>query len=290
VVASVAVLCAVGGASAADPARQVDRLVCSQKCDGAYESCMRWRSGKGTQDCQGDILRCKQVCDPGGEGAAAAAKNARPRSCREACLADFSDCVGRDDGKRRQDCAQTVMVCRQGCPPEPDDTAAAPEMIERRDSIAPSTRDAAPPPAAREAMPARDAMPPSAREVAPPPSTREQAVEHVAPAPKPAAAERAPVARAAAAEPEPAPVPPRDETETDVPASASRGNVFARAWCAVSGSCRAVGDTPLSCEERCDETYDACTARANPKRGGECAPALMRCRQGCEDTTVHTAP
>ena len=128
VVVSVAVLCSAVTASATDPVGQVDRMLCAKSCDSGYESCMRWRTGKGMQDCPGDLLRCRKQCDPTGESAAVA-KNARPRSCREACLADFSDCVSRSDGKQRQDCAQTVMVCRQGCPPDVRATNQARERL-----------------------------------------------------------------------------------------------------------------------------------------------------------------
>ena len=48
----------------ADLARAYDFYLCSDKCDKNYEACMRRRTGKGHEDCPGDVLKCRDKCSP----------------------------------------------------------------------------------------------------------------------------------------------------------------------------------------------------------------------------------
>ncbi|MBI3767833.1 MAG: hypothetical protein HY271_04965 [Deltaproteobacteria bacterium] len=252
IVAVTALLCAATVASAEESGNRSDALFCTERCDKGYETCMRWRTGKGTQDCPGNLFRCRNTCETPAERAAA--KLARPAlSCRDACQANFDTCLRADDGKHGQACAKSVMVCRNGCPAEPSEPAA--------ESAAPAnpvteTRTVPPPPAS-------DANAPEpARAVAPPVGDEPRSATSSA-----------------------AMAPATGETATHDAATPPRTSAWSRAWCAVTGSCgsRAAARRPVSCDDACGQAYDACIAREDPKRGGECATASVRCRTGCAD-------
>jgi hypothetical protein len=255
-----ALLCASTLATAEERGTRSDALFCSERCETTYETCMRWRTGKGTRDCPGDLMRCRNTCEP--PAARAAAQRARPPlSCRDACQSEFDACVHRDDGKHGEACAKSVMVCRDGCPPkEPsaNDSASRPQ-----------------PPTVKAA----DAAP-----VKPAPKS------HVA---APSSAQPAKVAAPARAETHSAAsVAATDEhVSSSATASVAAGTtprergpgIWSRMWCAITRSCGPRTSTaPVSCEDACRQSYDNCLTHEDPKRGGDCATASVRCRTKCD--------
>jgi hypothetical protein len=282
IVVVTALLCAATVAAAEESGNRSDALFCTERCDQGYETCMRWRTGKGTQDCPGSLLRCRNTCETPAERAAA--KLARPPlSCRDACQADFDTCLRADDGKHGQACAKQVMVCRNGCPAEPSEEPAAASAEPA--SPATETRTVPPPPAsdtaARAPTPTTDAAAPESVKVRTAPPSRAAAS-----APEPARAVAPPVRdQPRSATSSAAMAPATGETATHDAATPPRPSAWSRAWCALSGSCggRAAAKKPVSCDDACVQSYDACVAHEDAKRGGECAAASVRCRNGCAD-------
>jgi len=267
-------LCATTAATAEESGSRSDGLFCSERCDAAYGACMRRRTGKGPEDCPGNLVRCRNVCEPA--AARAAAKLARrPLSCRDACQADFDACLRRDDGKHGQACAKSVMVCRDACPGEPSESpaASAPPAIPE-----PPSPSLAPPPASPAPRSASPAPPPasaaeSVRAVAPPVPYDVRSATSVAATP-----DRTPSSAAA---------PAKAET-TSGAAAPRRPSIWSRAWCAVTGSCgSSATKAPVSCDDACGQAYDACVAHEDPKRGGGCAASSVRCRKECAEREAH---
>ena len=280
IVAVMMLLCAATAVVAAERGKPGDTLFCSERCDANYETCMRWRTGKGTVDCPGNFVRCRDECEP--PAARAAARAARPPlSCRDACQADFDGCMHRDNGKHSDTCAKNVMICRNGCPAEQPAPVAA---------TAPSGTGTG----AATTAPAGEVATPKA----PPPAgvgpaadkVRSTAPAVVAPgAPVAARAAAAPQANearpatsvAAAAENAPSSAVARPVT---TPPTSQRPSAWSRFWCGLTGSCDAsTAKAPLSCEDACRETYDTCVAHADPKRGGDCGAASVRCQSDCAE-------
>ncbi len=314
-----ALLCSAMVAAAEDSATPRDGLFCSERCDADYQSCMRWRRGKGSGDCPGAFVRCRDAC--ASPAARAAAKRAEPPlSCRDACQADFDGCLRRDNGKHTDTCSKSVMVCRNGCP-EPPAAAAASAPLPARDDESQRAAPLATPAAAN----AHVDEPPHLAPVAPPAAANAHVDEppHAAPAPPPAAANPraadAPSIGPAAGKVS-ASAPPRGTgkapkgargvgaaadgarsstsiaaTADHAPSSAVAGpasdggsrhrpSAFSRAWCALTGSCGARAlKGPVSCDDACAEAYDTCIAHEDPKRGGECSASSVRCRQDCAE-------
>jgi len=316
-----ALLCTTAVAAAEDQGTQGDGLFCSDRCDANYESCMRWRRGKGTGDCPGAFVRCRDAC--ASPAARAAAKRAEPPPpCRDACQVDFDHCMKRDNGRHTDTCAKAVMVCRNGCPPEapPAATEASAPPAARADE----SQHAPPvtPPAAAAAAPAPPAAAAPAQPAAPAPAAANARADEHEPqraAAPPAGNPRSADAIGPAAGKVPPSTPPRSKrvktaggvgattsiaaTADHAPSSAvavpasdggsRRPSAWSRAWCALTGSCGSrVVKGPVSCDDACTESYTACIAHEDPKRGGDCATSSLRCHQDCgqRKTSAGTAP
>ncbi len=272
-----------------------EAVYCSERCETGYAACMRRRTGKSTEDCPGDLMRCRTKCDPTATGAAAATRSAAAKrlglSCKDQCQADYDTCIRNDDGKHGPACAKNVMVCRNGCPDEPSRPVAvsepSPEAPTVSHSKVPSSGSAepkrvTPPPAveraatqerARQIAPAapkrESARVATTREAAPPPDTREAATTRDAAAPREVAP---PAAAAVASEPTSREAPP------------PRRSAWSSAWCAITGSCGShATQAPLSCPDACVRDYETCIAREDPKRGGACSAESVRCKQRCDE-------
>jgi hypothetical protein len=288
------VLCAAAVAAAEDHGTPRDGLFCSERCDADYQSCMRWRRGKGSGDCPGVFVRCRDAC--ASPAARAAAKRAEPPpSCREACQADFDGCLRRDNGKHSDACAKSIIVCRNGCPEEPPAAASAPvpARVDEPQHAAPTAPAAGANAAADEPQHAAPATPPAVGNRAADAPAIGPAAGKVPPSAPPRNGGKSPkaargVGKAAdgarsstsiAATADPAP-----SSAVAVPASGRRPSALSRAWCALTGSCGTrAAKGPVSCDDACTEAYDTCIAHEDPKRGGECATSSVRCRQGCAE-------
>lgn len=314
VVVGVAMLGGAAQAMADDAApSRSEILYCSERCETDYSSCMRRRTGKGTEDCPGTLMRCRGTCDPTGTTTRSAA--ARRLSCPDACQADYDSCIRVDDGKHGQACAKNVMVCRKGCPGEPsravgvtEPSTDAPTVSHskvpssgsaepRRMSTPPAAergpasgvRQTAPPPAAapsRVETPSAANRPDAPTGATPPraPDSEKAGAPVVAPAPPPphVAAAEAPAVDAPPLREAPPPLAATDDTAPSE-ARRARPSMWSRVWCAATGSCGATSAAAarLSCPDACVRDYDTCVAHEDPKRGGACATESVRCKQRC---------
>jgi hypothetical protein len=305
VLVGLALLGSVRDARATDPAEYYS---CAQKCEGGYDACLAKSTGKGPADCPGTLIRCRDKCDP--EWRTMSKRAPAPQSCREKCDSGYTACVQTENGRQVSVCATNVMVCRNGCPPEPEEEEAAPVESAAPAEAAPAeavpaaaSPEAASPggaPAAGSAAPAPVAPAPASERVAAPEkaSAPAPAIDKTGAAPNPVAPQRAVAnapgagaARTAAALPEDtlapvavAPAGPQGTTRAARP----RRSMWERVWCSVAfcGS-GAKAHKPLSCLDTCQQNYDTCFANRDPKRGSGCDADIMLCRLSCK---THKAP
>jgi hypothetical protein len=268
---AVAVMAALGAAAVAaaeEGGIGSDGLLCSERCDVGYQSCMRSWNGKAARDCPGEFIRCRDACAP--PAMRAAAKAGQPFSCRETCQADFDACLRRNDGKHTEACARAVMVCRNACPQEPKATAAGGQAAAKTTAfITKAAHSAAETPRPPKASPS----PVSATTPG-----RTTATEASGPARGEVHSMEAAQATADDAATSVAGVPEGAGAQTP------RSGVWARLWCAVGGSCRSnTQQSSMSCDDVCREAFNACIAREDSKRNAECAASSVRCRQECTE-------